>query len=126
VRTPAHQSQFHLVLHFFNVKSATGRLVTQQCIDHGSGQLLHHVAHAGARRLVPAIDGEECLGQCDRDFLRLERCDRTIAANDLVIGVAGFRVSASTGGICGNGKRGVRRVEIGCDAHIRGSCIFLY
>ena len=92
MRATAHECQLDLILDFFDVEGATGRLVAQQRIDHGSGELLHHVAHARAGSLMPTVDGEESLCQCDGYFVRLKRGNRTIATNDLVIGEAGFSV----------------------------------
>ena len=46
----AHEREFDLILHVFDVEGAAGGLVAHQRADHIAGELLHHLAHARAGR----------------------------------------------------------------------------
>ncbi len=80
----AHQAQFDLVLHIFNMEGAAARTRAQQCANHGLGQLVHGLAHAGGGRALGTAHGQEGLGQCDGDLLRREGHHIAAAADDLV------------------------------------------
>ena len=84
MRTAAHQGQFNLILHFFDMEGAAGRLKTQQCGYNGVGQLTHLIAHPGTGCLMATVDGEKGFGQGNGNFIRRERGNRAVAANNLV------------------------------------------
>jgi hypothetical protein len=85
----AHQAELDAVLHVLDVESAAARPRAQQRAHDRLGQVLDRLAHAGRRRALGAMHGQECLHQRDRDLLRLERDHRSVAADDLVTGVGG-------------------------------------
>ena len=84
MRTTAHQGQFNLILHFFDVEGAAGRLEAQQRGNNGLGQLTHLIAHPGAGRFMATVDGEKGFGQGNGNFVRRKRGNRAVATNNLV------------------------------------------
>ncbi|MNT10426.1 hypothetical protein D3C72_1452570 [compost metagenome] len=110
----AHQRQFHVVLHVFDMDGATARAAAHQRAHHVVGQLLDDLAHARGSSALPAVDGEEGLGHGDVDLGRLERHHGAITTDDLVIRVAGG--SGAGGLLCvrclvGNAGGGATRGE---------------
>jgi hypothetical protein len=89
VRAVAHQRQLNLVLHFLDMDGAAGRLPPYQRADHGCRQPLDLLAHGGRRRALTATHGEKRLGHRHCDLAGLERHDRAIAADQLVVGQRG-------------------------------------
>ncbi len=87
VRAVAHQREFDLVLHVFDMERTAGRLPAQQCRDDAGGELLHLFADRRRRSALAAAHGDERLGHRHRDLRRLERHDRAIATDDLVVTV---------------------------------------
>ena len=83
----AHQRQFDLVLHVFDVEGAAARLAAHQRGDHAGGQLLDQFAHARRGGALAAGDGEEGLGDGDGDLRWLERDDGAVTADDAVVAV---------------------------------------
>ena len=79
----AHQRQFDLVLHVFDVKGAAFADPARQRADDFSRQLLHDLVHpAGGRRGVP-LDREKRLGHRDRNLAGVEFRNRAVAADHL-------------------------------------------
>ena len=93
--------------------------------DDGVGELHHFVANARARRALAAVDGQERLGDRDRDLRRLEADHRAVAADHLVLLVAavgrGHRASGFAGQEIapGLGRRGGGSAR---ELHGRVSC----
>ena len=85
----AHQAEFDMVLHVFDVERTATRARAQQGPDHGFGQPIDRLAYAGRGRTLRPVHGQERLHQRDRDLVRLERHHRPVAANDLVRGESG-------------------------------------
>ena len=81
----AHQRQLDLVLHVLDMEGAARWLAAHQGRDHAGGQLLNHVAHTCRFLTLVAVDGQKGLGHGDRNFRRLERHDRAVAADDAVV-----------------------------------------
>ena len=109
VMAAAHQAQFDLVLHVFDMEGAAGRARTHQSPDHCLGELIHRLAHARRSRALRAVHGEERLHHGDRDLVRLERDHRAVAPDDLVMRQ-------------GRGRGGARRAAAGtgCRGHACG------
>ena len=84
-----HQRQFDLILDVFDMESATVGLAANQRTDDIAGEVFHHVTDARAGGCLTAVDGDERLGQCNGDFVRLEGDHGAVAADDLVVGVGG-------------------------------------
>jgi hypothetical protein len=103
VVAPAHQAQFHLVLHVLDVERAAARAGSHQRAHDCLRQHVHGLAHAGRRGALRAVHGKEGLHHGDGNLVRLERNHGAIAANDLVVGE---RVG---GGLGGRGQRGWHR-----------------
>ena len=105
----AHQAQFDLVLHVFDMEGAAGGPRTHQRPDHCLGELVHRLAHARRSRALRAVHGQERLHHGDCDLVRLERDHRAIAPDDLVMGQ-------------GRGRSGARRAVAGIAAgdHVCG------
>nr|GEU28099.1 hypothetical protein [Tanacetum cinerariifolium] len=94
----AHQRQFHLVLHVFDVERAARRLAPHERGHHAGGELLYQFADAGRGGALATVHGQEGLGHGDRDFRRFKRDDRAVAADDAVVTeVAGGRGRAAGG-----------------------------
>jgi len=94
----AHQRQFNLVLHVFDMEGAARWLAAHQCGDDAGGQLLYQFADAGRGCALAAVHGQEGLGDGDRDFRRFKRDDRAVTADDAVVTeVAGGRDRAAGG-----------------------------
>ena len=87
----AHQAQFDLVLHVLDVEGAAARARTHQRADHGLGQLVHGLAHAGRGRALRAVHRQEGLHHRDGDLVRLERHHGAVAPDDLVVGQGDWR-----------------------------------
>jgi hypothetical protein len=82
----AHQAQFHLVLHIFNVKGATARARAHQRADDLLGQCIDHLAHAGRCGALGAMHGQKGLHHGHGNLVGLEGHHGAVAANDLVVG----------------------------------------
>ena len=89
VVAPAHQAEFDVILHVFDVEGAATRARTQQGANHRLRQALDGLAHAGRRRTLGAVHGQEGLHQRHRDLVRLERDHGAVAADDLVADIGG-------------------------------------
>ena len=70
--TGAHQSQFDLVLHIFDMEGPTSGLVADQRSNDATGQLLNQLANPGTGCTLPARDRQKGLGHRDGNFGRLE------------------------------------------------------
>jgi len=106
VLAATHEHELDLVLDFLDVDRAAFRLALHQRGDDGVGELHDLVAHARARRTVAAVDGEKRLGHGDGDLGRLEADDRAIAADHLVLGVAGSAAGMALPGSPARTSRG--------------------
>ena len=93
----AHQRQFHLVLHVFNVEGAAARMTAHQRGHHAGGQLLDQFAHPRRGSALAAGDGKEGLGNGDGDFRRFEGNHGAVAADDAVVAMGGDSGSAAGG-----------------------------
>ena len=82
----AHQAEFDLVLHVFNVEGAAAGARAHQGAHYGVGQRFDDFAHAGRGRALRAVHAQKGFHQRDGDFLRLKRHHRAVAAQDLVVG----------------------------------------
>jgi len=87
VVSAAHQAQFHLILHVFNMEGAPARARAQQSADHGLGQLVDGFAHAGRGCALRAVNGQEGLHHGHRDLVGLKRHHGAVAPDDLVVGI---------------------------------------
>ncbi|MNY04476.1 hypothetical protein D3C86_1371560 [compost metagenome] len=85
----AHQRQFHVVLHVFDMEGAAIRAAAQQRAHHVLGDLLHQLAHTRGGSALAAVDGQEGLGHGDGNLVRLERHHGPIAADELVVLIVG-------------------------------------
>ena len=100
-----HQRELHLVLDVFNMEGAAGGLAPHQRTDHRVCQSCNELAHAGRTGALAAVDGQERLGQRDGDLGGFEADDRSVATDDLVVGVnvlrrdPGFRKAHALRGI---------------------------
>ena len=81
----AHQAQFNLVLHVFDVKGAAARARAHQGAHHRLGQAVDGFAHAGRSGTLRAMYRQKGFHQRDRDLGGLKGHHGTIAANDLVM-----------------------------------------
>ncbi len=81
----AHQAQFHLVLHVFNMEGAAAGARAHERAGHVLGQHIHHFAHAGRSSALRAVHGQEGLHHGDGDLLRLKWNDSAVATDDLVM-----------------------------------------
>jgi hypothetical protein len=82
---PAHQAELDVILHVFDVKGAATRARTHQRPDHRLGQAVHHLAHTRRGSTLGAMDRQEGLHHGHGDLVGLERHDRPVAADDLVL-----------------------------------------
>ena len=98
----AHQAQFDLVLHVFNVKGAAAGARAHQGAHHRLGQTVDGFAHAGRSRTLGAVYRQKGFHQRDRDLGGLEGHHGTIAANDLI--VAQGQVGRGLGRLSGRGR----------------------
>ena len=112
VLAAAHQRELDLVLDLFDVDRAAFGLALHQRVDDGVGVLHDFVAHARAGRALAAVDGEERLGDRDRDLRGLEADHRPVAAYHLVLRVARVGRGHGASGLAGQevapglGRRG--------------------
>ncbi|MCY1220698.1 hypothetical protein D9M72_327230 [compost metagenome] len=93
----AHQRQFHVVLHVFDMDGAAVGAAAHQRAHDVVSQLLDDLAHTRGRRALPAVHGEEGLGHGNGDLGRLESHHGAVASNDLVIRVV--RIGGVGGGL---------------------------
>ena len=125
VLAAAHQRELDLVLDFLDVDRAAFGLALHQRVDDGVGELHDFVAHARAGRALAAVDREERLGHRDRDLRRLEADHRAVAADHLVLRVAGVGGGHGASGFAGQevtsglGRRGGGSAR---ELHGRVSC----
>jgi len=106
----AHQRQFHLVLHVFDMEGAAVRLAAHQRADRVVGQFGDQSADACRLASHLAVHGQERLGQRNLDLVRLERHHGAVAADDAVVGLGDQLGGTAAGrrcdvGIDGNGRR---------------------
>ena len=80
-----HQSQFDLILNIFDMNRATGRFPTHQRRDDDFRKIGNNLTNASRCRTLPAAHRNECLGQSDCDFCRLETDNGSVSSNYLVI-----------------------------------------
>ena len=85
----AHQGQFDLVLHVFDVDGAAARMAAHQGGHHAGGQLFDLFADAGRHGALAAMHGKEGLGDGDGDLGRFESDHGAVAADDAVVAAGG-------------------------------------
>ena len=98
----AHQAQFDLVLHVFDVKGAAAGSRAHQCAHHRLGQAVDGFAHAGRCGTLGAMHRQKGFHQCNGDLGGLKGHHGAIAANDLV--VAQRQACGGLGGLSGRGR----------------------
>ena len=106
----AHQGQFHLVLHVFDMERAAVRAAAQQCAHDVLRLLVDQLAHTRGSSTLPAIHGEESLGHGHGDLRRLEADHGAVAANDLVVGKIDAGSGAGGHGRAASALRKLRRI----------------
>ena len=85
----AHQAEFDLVLHVFDVEGATAGARTHQRTHHVLRQGIDVFAHAGRCCSLGAVDGQEGFHQRHGDLAGFKRHHGAVAANDLVLRKSG-------------------------------------
>jgi len=79
----AHEREFHLVLNVLDMHGSAGGHAPGDGSDHGVGEFLHALVHAGRGCGVPAFHGQKGLGHGNLDLLAVERGDLAVAPDDL-------------------------------------------
>ena len=81
----AHQAQFDLVLHVFDVKSAATGAGAHQGAHHVLGQFFNDFTHTGGCCALGAVHRQKGFHHGHGDLVGLKRDHGTVAADDLVV-----------------------------------------
>ena len=82
----AHQAEFDLVLHVFDVEGAAAGARAHQGAHDALSQAIDRLAHAGRSRALRAMHGQKSLHHRHGNLARLEGHHGAVAADDLVVG----------------------------------------
>ena len=82
----AHQRQFHMVLHVFNLEGAAARARAHQRAHDSLRQAVNGFAHAGRRRALRAVHCQKSLHHGHGNFVGFKRHHSAVAPDDLVVG----------------------------------------